>query len=304
MASDADEPGPQQSRLIRLTTPVCSVLLCITAVIFSAELHLKAGLTFYTEQGLAVILSLALTLIFLTLPVVKGQARTSVPWYDGAFALLGLGAGMYLTARFDILTDEFFYRQTEAFIIGIILIPLTIEALRRTAGWSLTCIVLFFFVYAFWGHLIPGKLQGRSQTFDSLVPYVAVDNVALFGLPMTIVCTIVVMFIFMGQMLLKSGGSEWFTDIATALMGGTRGGAAKIAIVASGLFGSISGSAVSNVASTGVITIPLMRQAGYEPKVAGAFEAVASTGGQIMPPIMGAAAFLMAEFLEIGRAHV
>jgi TRAP transporter 4TM/12TM fusion protein len=202
------------------------------------------------------------------------------------------------------LTDEFFYRQTEAFVIGIILIPLTIEALRRTAGWSLTSIVLAFFVYAFWGDFIPGKLEGRAQALESLVPYIAVDNVALFGLPMTIVCTIVVMFIFMGQLLLKSGGSEWFTDIACALMGRSRGGSAKIAVVASGLFGSISGSAVSNVASTGVITIPMMRQAGYEPKVAGAFEAVASTGGQIMPPIMGAAAFLMAEFLEIAYTEV
>ena len=287
-----------------MATPVCSVLLCFTAVTFSAELHLKAGLTFYTEQGLAVILALALALIFLTIPARKHHARTSVPWYDGVLAFLGFAAGIFLTVRFDVLTDEFFYRQTEALIIGIILVPLTIEALRRSAGWSLTCIVLFFFVYAFWGDLIPGRLQGRSQSFESLIPYIAVDNVALFGLPMTIVCTIVVMFIFMGQLLLKSGGSEWFTDIATALMGGTRGGSAKIAVFASALFGSISGSAVSNVASTGVITIPLMRQAGYEPKVAGAFEAVASTGGQIMPPIMGAAAFLMAEFLEIAYTEV
>ena len=103
----------------------------------------------------------------------------------------------------------------------------------------------------------------------------------------------------MGQLLLHTGASHWFTDVAAALMGRSRGGSAKIAVVASGLFGSISGSAVSNVASTGVITIPLMRQAGYDAKSAGAIEAVASTGGQIMPPIMGAAAFLMAELLEL-----
>ncbi|MDP6173048.1 MAG: TRAP transporter large permease subunit, partial [Rhodospirillales bacterium] len=293
--ADSRDTSPGQIPIISWATTVSSIVLCLTAVTFSAELHLKLGLTFFTEQGLAVILAFSLAIIYLNIPLTEDAAKSSPPWYDVLFAALGFGAGIYLAVRFDLLTDEFFYRQKEAFVIGIILVPLTIEGLRRTAGWSLTSIVLFFFIYAFWGNFIPGKLQGRAQSLESLVPYVAVDNVALFGLPMTIVCTIVVMFIFMGQMLLKSGGSEWFTDIATALMGRTRGGSAKIAVVASGLFGSISGSAVSNVASTGVITIPLMRQAGYERKVAGAFEAVASTGGQIMPPIMGAAAFLMAE---------
>ena len=108
--------------------------------------------------------------------------------------------------------------------------------------------------------IIPGKLQARTQDLYNLVAYIATDPVAMFGLPMTIICTIVIMFVFFGQLLLKSGASEWFTDIASALMGSRRGGAAKIAVVASSLFGMISGSAVSNVASVGVITIPLMRQ--------------------------------------------
>ena len=129
-------------------------------------------------------------------------------------------------------------------------------------------------------------------------------NVALLGLPTKIIVLTVVLFIWMGQLLLHTGASEWFTDVAAAIMGRSRGGSAKIAVVASGLFGSISGSAVSNVASTGVITIPLMRQAGYDAKTAGAIEAVASTGGQIMPPIMGAAAFLMAELLELEYTEV
>jgi TRAP transporter 4TM/12TM fusion protein len=121
----------------------------------------------------------------------------------------------------------------------------------------------------------------------------------MLGVPLTVATTIVVAFIFFGQLLFKSGGSEFFTDISLALMGRYRGGSAKIAITASGLFGSISGSAVSNVVATGVITIPLMRQGGYPAHLAGAIEAVASTGGQLMPPVMGAAAFLMAEFLQI-----
>jgi TRAP transporter 4TM/12TM fusion protein len=203
-----------------------------------------------------------------------------------------------------VLADDFFALRMEAFTLGIVLVPLVIEALRRTAGMSLTIILIAFILYALFGDIIPGKLKALTQPFISLFAYLAIDNVALVSLPLKIIGTIVVTYIFFGQLLLKSGGSEWFTDIATALMGRSRGGSAKIAVVASGLFGSISGTAVSNVASTGVITIPLMRRAGYEPKVAGAFEAVASTGGQIMPPIMGAAAFLMAELLQVSYADV
>ena len=131
-----------------------------------------------------------------------------------------------------------------------------------------------------------------------------VDLNALFGLPLEIITSIVVVFIFFGQLLLRTGGSEWFTELAIATTGRSRGGAAKIAVVASGLFGSISGSAVSNVASTGVLTIPLMRKGGYSKTSAAAFETVASTGGQVMPPIMGAAAFLMSERLELPYSDI
>jgi len=147
-------------------------------------------------------------------------------------------------------------------------------------------------------------MRGLEQEPVRLIAELGVTNVAMFGLPMKIIVLTVVLFIWMGQLLLHTGASEWFTDLAAAIMGRSRGGSAKIAVVASGLFGSISGSAVSNVASTGVITIPLMRQAGYDAKTAGAIEAVASTGGQIMPPIMGAAAFLMAELLELEYTEI
>ena len=310
MAAEAPDTGqhgaapPDQPRWRRALTAGLGCLLCFIALAFAAEVHLMVGYALFTEQALAAILGLALTLIFLNVPARGGVRRERVPWYDLVCALAGFCAGAYFSLRYPILADEFFYRRTEAFVLGLVVVPLTVEGIRRTAGWSLVIILLTFFAYALIGDLVPGKLEARTHSFYKLLGYLTVDNVALVGLPMTIVCTIVVMFIFMGQLLLKSGGSAWFTDIATALMGRSRGGSAKIAVVASGLFGSISGSAVSNVASTGVITIPLMRQAGFEPKVAGAFEAVASTGGQIMPPIMGAAAFLMAEFLEISYTEV
>ncbi|MGA7486644.1 MAG: TRAP transporter fused permease subunit [Xanthobacteraceae bacterium] len=283
---------------------ICGTLLCIIAVFFAAQIPVTFGVTLFTEQGLAAILGLALAIIFVREPARRGARRNEIPWYDLVAAAAGLVMGAYLAIRYPVLIDQAFYRKPEAFTIGVVLLPLTIEALRRTAGWSFTIIVAGFVLYALFGNLIPGKLQARTQDFYNLVAYISTDPVAMFGLPMTIICTIVIMFVFFGQLLLKSGASEWFTDIASALMGHRRGGAAKIAVVASSLFGMISGSAVSNVASVGVITIPLMRQGGYERKVAGAIEAVASTGGQIMPPVMGAAAFLMAEILQISYAEV
>jgi len=227
-----------------------------------------------------------------------------VPIYDALFALLSTVAGIYFAVRYPVLTNEFYFRQTETFVVGIVFIPLVVEALRRTAGIGLVTILAVFLLYGLFADLVPGQLEGRAQAFPKLVSYLGVDLNALFGLPLVIITSIVIGFIFLGQLLLRSGGSEWFTDLAIGLTGRSRGGSAKIAIVASGLFGSISGSAVSNVASTGVLTIPLMRRGGYAPQAAGAFEAVASTGGQIMPPIMGAAAFLMSERLAIGYSEV
>ena len=300
-ADAAKVPAP---RAVRIVDMVCGSLLSVIAVFFAAQIPTSFGIALFTEQGLAAILALALALIFIRMPAVPGTQRGAIPWYDGVAAALGLIVGGYLAVRYPALIDQAFYLKTEAFVIGIVLLPLTIEALRRTAGWSFTIIVAAFLLYALYGNFIPGKLQARTQDLYSLVAFLSTDPVAMFGIPMTIICTIVIMFVFFGQLLLKSGASEWFTDIAAALMGRRRGGAAKIAVVASSLFGMISGSAVSNVATVGVITIPLMRQAGYERKVAGAIEAVASTGGQIMPPIMGAAAFLMAELLQISYAQV
>jgi TRAP transporter 4TM/12TM fusion protein len=302
--TSGDVTPPRAARAVDIVGMTGGSLLCLVSIFFATQISITFGFILFNEQGLAIILALSLALIFIRIPARRGTPRTTIPWYDVAAAAAGFIMGAYLAVQYPVLIDEAFYRRTESFTIGIVLIPLTIEALRRTAGWSFTVIVVTFLLYALFGDVIPGKLQARTKDLYHLVAYLTTDPVAMFGIPMTIICTIVVMFIFFGQLLLRSGASEWFTDIAAALTGHRRGGAAKISVVGSSLFGMISGSAVSNVATTGVITIPLMKQSGYEPKVAGAIEAVSSTGGQIMPPIMGAAAFLMAEFLQISYAEV
>ena len=179
-----------------------------------------------------------------------------------------------------------------------------IEGVRRRAGLVLFAIILTFLIYALFADRVPGALVGRELSPVRLLQYLGFDPGAVFSTPLAVGTVIVILFVFFGQLLFKAGGGEFFTDLALAATGRTRGGSAKISIVASALFGSISGSAVSNVVTTGVVTIPLMRRGGYSKTDAGAIEAIASTGGQLTPPIMGAAAFLMAEFLEISYLAV
>jgi TRAP transporter 4TM/12TM fusion protein len=280
-----------------------SAVITVLALVWAVDLHVRLGYLLFTEQALAVILGLSYLVIFLTIPARAGGRIA--PWYDVTAGILGVLACTLVAIRFPVISEEgIFLHTNEAALAGVIIVPLMLESLRRTAGPSLVFIVLAFLAYGLFGHLVPGRLEGKSKELLDLVAYLGFDTAALFGLSMRVVCLVVILFIFLGQMLLRTGGSEWFTDLAAALMGRTRGGAAKVSVVASGLFGTISGSAVSNVASTGVITIPLMTESGFSPRVAGAIEAVASTGGQIMPPIMGAAGFLMAEFLDVPYTDV
>ena len=248
-------------------------------------------------------LGLVLVMAYLTLPL-RRHGTGKLPWYDAAAAMVGFVASWYVAIQFPTLANEIAYRPLDAMVISVLLLLLILEGVRRAAGPVLVIILLFFFAYAMWGHLIPGKLTGRNLHLEDLLIGLALDPQALLGVPMKIGTTVVISFLLLGQMLFLSGGSGFFTGIAMSGMGRYRGGSAKIAVAASSLFGSISGSAVSNVVSTGVITIPLMRDSGYSAESAGAIEAVASTGGQLMPPLMGASAFVMAEFLEIPYAEV
>jgi len=290
-------PAPP-SIVARALTPWLGAALAAIGIIWASGILVDIGIALITEQVICGVLGLTFAIVYLNVSP-RGQVSVELPWYDGLAALVGFILGWYLFFRYPTLLDQIAYMPKESTMVGFLLISLTAEALRRTAGWGLLCVLLVFFVYGLFGHYVPGTLSGRSLEIGKFFSYLGIDTNALLGTPLIIIFTVVVVFIFLGQVLLRSGGSEFFTDLAAALMGRSRGGSAKIAVVASGLFGSISGSAVSNVASTGVITIPLMRQGGYSRRVAGAIEAVASTGGQIMPPIMGAAAFLMAELADV-----
>ena len=283
---------------------VLAVVLTLGSIAWAADLFRMAGLLLYTEQFLSGILAIAVPLVFLSVRARKGSEGAPVPWYDYLFSLLGFVCANYMAVRYPQLAELVSDAPIDGLIPGIIIVALLIEGLRRTVGHVLTVLVVAFVFLGLFGHLLPGKLAGKEMLTRDLFYYLAWDPTSILGIPLKIVTSIVLAFVFFGQVLTKSGGSAFFTEFAMVLVGRYRGGQAKIAVTGSGFFGSISGSVVSNVVTTGVITIPLMRNAGYRGVQAGAIEAVASTGGQLMPPIMGAAAFLMAEFLEIPYKEV
>ena len=294
MTMDAEPPrarGP-------IATGIAGTMT-LAAVLYALDVPRAAGLNLYTEQYLAAILAFALVLTFLVAPRFSGRLRFVDPVLSGA----GAAAAGYVAFAYPALVNELVYKPWQGVLISLVIGALTIEAVRRLTGPGLTAIVALFLVYGLLGHLLPLGMS-RQILWDRLSIYVVMDTNGLLGLPLMVTATMVFSFILLGQLLVCSGGSAFFNDLALALVGRTRGGAAKIAVVSSFLFGSVSGSAVANVAASGGVTLPLMRRAGYKPHMAAAIEALASTGGQLAPPIMGAAAFLMAEFLQISFATV
>lgn len=289
---------------VRWLVSALATLLTLGAVGWAAGLHEYLALAIYKEQFAAAMLAVTLALAFLHFPARRAAQRLRVPWYDWVAALAAFAAAAYIAIRYPVVVDLILTRPPDAVAAGAVLIVLLLEALRRATGLALPLIVAVFVVYALVAGDVPGRLQGRSTDWQKLVAYLSVDINGMLGLPIVIGTTVVTAFIFFGNLLTATGGSRFFTELALAWMGRYRGGSAKIAVVASGLFGSISGSAVANVVATGVVTIPMIKRSGYAPHQAGAIEAVASTGGQLMPPVMGASAFLMAEFLQIPYSAV
>jgi TRAP transporter 4TM/12TM fusion protein len=255
------------------------------------------GLNLYTEQLLLVVLGLAIAICFLV-------TRARPAWWDQAAAFGGLALCLTLAWRYPQLSTELTARPLDGVLMAAALCLLVWEGTRRMAGLSLVVFTAAGVVYAMFGHHLPGIFQSRPVDFTRLLVYLNLDTNALLGATLQIGILVVVPFILLGQLLGRCGGSEFFTDLARAWMGRYRGGAAKVSVVGSGFFGMISGSAVANVTAVGVVTIPLMKRSGYPPQIAAAIEAVGSTGGQLMPPVMGAAAFLMAEVLGVPYVEV
>jgi len=237
--------------------------------------------------------------VFLLYPARKGSSRQSIPWYDWLLAgLSALGCG-YIVFFFNDIARRGAAVFPHDLWLGIMTMVLVLEAGRRVSGKVLPMLSILFLLYCYFGRQMPGVFMHRGYSISRIVQHMYLVPEGIFGVALGVSSTFVFIFILFGAFLSSCGGARFFTNLALALAGRSPGGPAKVAIVASGLLGTINGSSVANVATTGVFTIPLMKRVGYRPEFAGAVEAAASTGGQFMPPIMGAGAFVMSEFLQV-----
>ncbi len=303
LTSETTAPRPEPATVALWLARLCGASFVILSIIWTFQVASRLGYSVYKEQFLLLCLGLAGAIVYLTIRYDRAKNATP-PLLDWALALITLAICCYIAWEYEWFLLNAAYKPPLMLALGTIVIFLVMEGLRRVSGWVLFSIVIVFMVYALVAHLVPAPMTGTRTDIDQLAIYLAFDTNALIGIPLGVATTVVVIFILMGQVLFNTGGGEFVTDIAMATMGRRRGGAAKISVLASGLFGTISGSAISNATTVGVVTIPLMKRSGYSAVDAGAIEANASTGGQFMPPVMGAAAFLMAEFLEIPYAEV
>ena len=258
--SAANSSSPETPGTVGWLKIALASAITIAALMWGGDIFRRVGINILTQQFVAGMLAVSLALAFLHLPARRDSQRLHVPWYDWLFALAGLASGMYLAVNIPTLVDLILMRPRGGVIAGGVMILLSIEALRRSSGWSLPIIIILFLLYGLYGHLAPAPLDGRSSDVQRLAAYLAIDVNGMLGTPIIVACTVIVAFLLFGSLLMATGGAAFLSDLSLALMGRFRGGPAKIAVMASLLFGSISGSAVANVVASGVITIPMMKQ--------------------------------------------
>ncbi|MED4403250.1 TRAP transporter permease [Metabacillus fastidiosus] len=251
-------------------------------------------------------LGFALSLIFLLFPAnrkKRKQGKLQITWYDGILAVLSIGVGAYWPLFFNDLVMSVGRLTTMDFIVGILAILLVLEATRRAVGLPITIIAFLFLIYGIFGQYMPGFLAHRGLSLERLVQTMFYTTEGILGTPLAVSSTYIFLFLLFASFLVRTGVGQYFNDLAVAVAGRRIGGPAKVAIFSSALQGTISGSSVANVVTSGAFTIPMMKKLGYKKEFAGAVEASASTGGQLMPPVMGAAAFLMVEFIGGGITY-
>lgn len=299
-----------QSRSLRtygwvgLTDRIILIALPVVAIGFIMGVPQYLGLYMWEEQYLAIFLGCILVSIFLTRPATSKSSLTKIPWYDAVLALLSLGCSVYLFFEWPEIALTGSLVTPIRVIFGIAAFITLMEATRRLFGVVLPILVGVFIVYALFTDWFPEPFFGKSIPWQRLAVLLYLDKNALVGVTLQVAASMVLPFVLFGQLLVFSGGGKFLTDIALSVFGRFTGGPAKVPIIASALFGTISGVAVANVYTTGKLTIPMMKRYGVESHVAGGIEAAAGTGGVIMPPVMGVVAFMMAVFLNTTYAKV
>lgn len=251
----------------------------------------------------AIHLAFAMSLIFLLYPATKKSPKNRFTAVDILFAVVGVVVNLYIVFNFESLAYRSGAPTTLDIIMAVLAVIVVLEAGRRVIGIDLPILGVIFLAYAFLGPYLP-FLAHRGYSISRISEYMYLTLEGIYSTPLAVAATYVFLFVLFGVLAEKTGLGQLFIDIAMAIAGKSTGGPAKVSVISSGLMGSINGSSIANTVTTGAFTIPLMKKMGYKPRFAGAVEAAASTGGQIMPPIMGAAAFIMAEFLGISYSKI
>lgn len=271
------------------------------------QLSIASWLILDTTYTRAIHLACAIAMVFLSYPMFRKtrrpfkflSAKTYIPWIDWIFAILAAFSALYLILDYDGITQRYGAPLTRDVVMGAILILLLLEAARRVVGPMLSAIAAIFIFYAFFGPYMPEAFSFRGVSVNRFIGQMTMSTEGIYGIPLHVSATMVFFFVLFGAMLEKAGAGKFFIELALSLLGSFRGGPAKAAIISSLLTGMVSGSSVANVVTTGTFTIPLMKKVGYRPEKAAAIEVAASVDGQIAPPVMGAAAFIIAEYVNV-----
>ncbi len=284
----------------KIVTMIC-IAMSTYCLCFSLRIFDNVGYFIPFISHVAIFLAFLLDIGFLLLPAKSKEKKGVLPWYDVIFIFASTASLIYLFFTYDANAERYtFMSFTDVEIVmGVLTLIGVLEITRRALGFAMPLVSLLFIALMFWGTHLKGAFKIRPIGVDEAVGNLIYHNVGILGVAMETAATIIVMFVIFSSLLFIMGGGDFFIKLATCLVGRFRGGHAKIAVLASAFMGMMSGSTTANVASTGVLTIPMMKKAGFTPEYAGAVEAVSSNGGQIMPPIMGLVAFVMADWLGI-----
>ncbi len=288
------------------------IIGCIAIAWSLFQLSLASFLILDSIKVRAVHLAFAMSLIFLSIPFSKQprkylkflSSKNRIPIIDYVLAILGAILALYIMLDWEGLALRAGSPIQRDIVIGVFLIVMLLEATWRSIGPALPIIALVFTAYSFLGPYMPSVLAFRGVSLTKYLSQIALSSEGIYGIPLGVSATIVFLFVLLGSMLDKAGAGQFFTNLAMAALGKYKGGPAKAAIVSSGLSGLVSGSSIANIVTTGTFTIPLMKKVGYPAKKAAAVEVAASTDGQLMPPIMGAAAFIIAEYVNVPYIEV
>ncbi|MDR3280356.1 MAG: TRAP transporter permease [Synergistaceae bacterium] len=289
----------KESSVRKLSNPLLAQLFyfaCIGVTMFHVWAAFKPPAV---QKYRAIHVAMMLVLGFIMYPFSKKSNYKKVSVFDWIFVILSLMAPIYVWLEYEGIIMRAGNANRNDMIMATILVVLVLEASRRMSGWALPILSIIFIAYGLWGRYMPGIFGHRGYTWLQLSNKLFPDTEGIYGSSVSVAASFIYLFILFGAVMAKSGMGAFFNDIAMSLAGHTKGGPAKVSVISSGLLGSINGSAVANVVTTGAFTIPLMKRTGYSREFAGAVEAASSVGGQLLPPVMGAAAFIMAEILSV-----